>query len=98
VRFRGEKRSSERQEGVSDRAERRVMVEASPPASLEVVEADLLLQLLVVALDAPPQLRPVRISVHGDRRFRSMAITCFGRWRSPISEHGDHLFRRMTIA
>jgi hypothetical protein len=39
----------------------------------------------------------VRVSAHGDRAFRSMAITDFGPWRSPVSEHGDHPFRSMAI-
>jgi len=34
-----------------------VVVEASPRAALEVVEADFLLQLLIVALDTPTQFR-----------------------------------------
>jgi hypothetical protein len=38
---------------VSDAAERGVMVEASPCSAFEVIEADLLLELLIVALDAP---------------------------------------------
>src|SRR5512132_2084117 len=54
---RGGKRSMEREEPVGDRAEGRVVVEASPCSTLEVVEAELALELLVVALDAPAQLR-----------------------------------------
>ena len=37
-------------------AERGVVVKASPGAALEVVQAEFLLHLLVVALDAPTQL------------------------------------------
>ena len=57
VRLRGGKRPSEREEGVGDRAERRVMVKASPHSTFEMVEPDLLLEFLVVAFDPPTQLR-----------------------------------------
>src|SRR3990172_2989259 len=33
-----------------------MMMEASPPAALEMVEPELILELLIVALDAPAQL------------------------------------------
>jgi hypothetical protein len=33
-----------------------VVVEASPPSAFEVVQADLILELLVVPFDAPTQL------------------------------------------
>ena len=56
VALRGGKRSSEREECVSDRDESRVVVKAAPRAAFEVVEAQLGLHLLVVPLDAPPQL------------------------------------------
>lgn len=36
-----------------------VVVEAAPPATFEVVEAELALHLLVVALDSPTKLREV---------------------------------------
>lgn len=52
----GEKRSAEREEAVCDGAEAGVVVEAAPGSPFEVVEAKLLLQFLVVALDAPAQL------------------------------------------
>src|SRR5512133_1005703 len=42
---------------MSDGAERRMVVEAFPTPPLEVVEPDLLLEFLVVALDAPAELR-----------------------------------------
>lgn len=51
----GENLALNGQESVSDCAERDVMVKTAPGASLEVVEAYLLLQLLVVALDAPTE-------------------------------------------
>ena len=37
-------------------AKRGVMVEAAPAAALEVPEPEFLLELLVVAFDAPPEL------------------------------------------
>ncbi len=40
------------------------------------------------------RLRPEQVAGCG---FRSMAITDFGPWRSPVSAHGDHRFRSMTI-
>src|SRR3954466_9340835 len=45
------------QEAVGRDAQGGVVVEAAPAAALEVPEAQLLLQLLEVALDAPAQLR-----------------------------------------
>src|SRR5215813_12856493 len=44
------------QESIDRDAERRVMVKTSPSSSFEVTEPDLLLELLVIALDAPAQL------------------------------------------
>src|ERR1700694_5631647 len=44
------------QESVRRDAHRGMMVEATPPASFVVPEPDLLLELLIIALDAPPQL------------------------------------------
>src|SRR5215208_693407 len=45
------------QEGVGRDAQGRVVVEAAPAAALEVPQAELLLELLEVALDAPAQPR-----------------------------------------
>src|SRR5262245_49859668 len=44
------------QEGVGGDAEARVVVEAAPAATLEVIQAQLVLELLVVALDPPAEL------------------------------------------
>src|SRR3954447_706683 len=44
------------QEAIGCDAKRGVMVEAAPAAALEVPEPELLLELLVVAFDAPPEL------------------------------------------
>jgi hypothetical protein len=41
---------------MGDGAEGRVVVKAAPTSTLEVIEAQLLLQLLVIALDAPAKL------------------------------------------
>ena len=41
------------QESISGNAHRRVMMEPSPASSFEMTEPDLLLQLLIIALDAP---------------------------------------------
>src|SRR4051794_36439237 len=54
---RGKAAALGRQEGVRGDAQGRVVVEAAPAAALEVAEAQLLLQLLEVALDAPPKPR-----------------------------------------
>src|SRR3990170_867079 len=43
-----------------------MMMEAPPPAALEMVEPELVLEFLIVALDAPPQLREA--DEGGDRR------------------------------
>jgi hypothetical protein len=40
----------------------------------------------------------LRVSAHGDRVFRSVAIAGFGRWRSGVSLDGDHPFRTMAIS
>src|SRR4051812_6217221 len=44
------------QEAIGCDAKRGVMVEAAPAAALEVPEPEFLLELLVVAFDAPPEL------------------------------------------
>src|SRR6185436_20779781 len=44
------------EESVGRDRERRVVMESSPASTLVVVEADLLLQVLEVALDAPSEL------------------------------------------
>src|ERR1043166_7177154 len=56
-------------------AERRVMMEASPAPALEVIEPQLVLQLLIVAFDPPPQ--------HGELDELS---ACRRRWqrREPV--------------
>jgi hypothetical protein len=46
----------EREESVSDCAHGGVVVKATPRSALEVIEADFLFHLLVVALDSPAQL------------------------------------------
>ena len=56
VLLRGEKRSTDREESVSGGAEGCVVVKAAPGAALEVVQPNLVLHLLVVAFDAPPEL------------------------------------------
>ena len=43
-------------------------MEAAPGSTLEVVEPDLALELLVVAFDAPAQLHESRQLVFGSRR------------------------------
>jgi len=54
---RGKKRSAKSEEAVGDSTERRVVMKAAPGAAFEVVETELALEFLVVALDAPTQLR-----------------------------------------
>src|SRR5262245_41563521 len=54
------------EESVGCDRERRVVVESSPASAFVVVEADLLLQVLEVALDAPSELGSV--DERGDRR------------------------------
>src|SRR6188768_1536852 len=52
----GEKRSSHSEERVSRRAKRGVVMKTAPCAPLEVIEADLAFQFLIVPLNAPPEL------------------------------------------
>ena len=52
----GEKRPTEGEEGMGGRTERDVVMEASPGAPFEVIQAQLAFQLLIVALDPPAQL------------------------------------------
>jgi hypothetical protein len=54
--LRGKKSPPDCEESVRGGAESGVVVEASPGAALEVVEADLLFHLLIIALDPPAQL------------------------------------------
>jgi hypothetical protein len=60
---RGEKRPSKGEETVCDCAERSVMMKSSPGSPFVVVEAELLLELLIVALDAPAKLGQVHESL-----------------------------------
>ena len=52
-----------------------VVVEASPASAFEVVEADFLLEVLVVALDAPPELGQLDQAIEGDI-FRLIFDSC----------------------
>src|SRR5260370_38111341 len=51
------------------------MMEAEPAAAFEMSEADLLLEFLIVALDAPAQLSEVHQAMEGD---------AFGKGREPV--------------
>jgi hypothetical protein len=51
--LRGKKRPTKGEETVCHGAQRAVVMKASPRSAFEVVEAKLLLEFLVVALDAP---------------------------------------------
>src|SRR5512134_411601 len=53
------------EESVGRDRERRVVVEAAPTSSLVMVEANLLLQILEVALDPPAQLGGIDQRCHG---------------------------------
>ncbi len=54
------------QEAVSGDAECGVMVEAAPPAPFIITKAELLFELLIIALDPPPQFCPVDQPIKGD--------------------------------
>ena len=47
------------QEAVGGDAQRGVVVKTSPASPFIVAEADLLLQVLIITLDTPPQLRGI---------------------------------------
>jgi hypothetical protein len=51
---RGKNRPSNRQEGVGGSAKSGVVMKAEPGPTFEVVEPELPLEFLIVALDAPP--------------------------------------------
>lgn len=70
------------QEGIGRDVECGVMVESSPPSTFVMAEAEFLLQILIVALDAPPQLGG-RHQVGNPR--------CAGQRRQPV-------FRRLGLA
>ena len=53
---RGKSRPFGDKESIGRDAERRVMVKATPPASFIMAEPEFLLEILIVALDAPAQL------------------------------------------
>src|SRR5512137_2101836 len=63
--WRGE--ALDEQEAVRGDAQRRVMVEAPPTTALEMAKPQFLLELLVVALDAPTQLGQARQLLDGGR-------------------------------
>ena len=54
------------QEAIGCDAQRGVVMEAAPSAAFEMPEPDLLLELLIVALDAPAQLGHVHQRAEGD--------------------------------
>src|SRR5450759_154209 len=66
------------QEYVGRDAQRGVVMEAAPSAPFEMPESDLLLELLIVALDAPAQLGGVDQPAEGDL-FRKGREPVFGR-------------------
>jgi hypothetical protein len=47
-------------------AECGMMAEAAPPAPLIITEVEFLLQLLIIALDPPPQLCDIDQEIEGD--------------------------------
>src|SRR5258705_10885004 len=69
-------------------AQRRVVMETAPTASLEMPQAEFLLELLVVALDAPTQLGESHEffdrRVSGQRTQEILAWLDFGLW--PLDE------------
>lgn len=72
VGLRGEKRSLEDQERVSDGTQGGVMMESSPGAPFEVIEADLAFEVLVVSLDPPAPLHePHQLAKRGTLRQRA---------------------------
>ena len=100
TRLRGEKRSAERKEAVCDGAEAGVVVEASPCSPLEVVEPELLLHLLVVALDAPAQLGAAdELFQRGaDRERRQPELDRLGLSLRPCAEEPLELPRGLASA
>ena len=66
------------QESVGCNAQRGVVVEAPPTPAFKVSKPDLLLKLLIVALDAPAQFRCVDQITKGDV-FRKGRKPVFGR-------------------
>src|SRR3954470_23000786 len=54
------------QEAIGCNAKRGVMVEAAPAAALEVPKPEFLLELLVIALDAPPELGEFNQALEAD--------------------------------
>ena len=50
---------------VSGDTECRMMVEAAPPASVIIAKAEFLLELLIIALDPPPQLCQIDQTIEG---------------------------------
>src|SRR5437764_6615331 len=53
------------QEAVGGDTEGGMMVEAAPPAPFIIAEAELLLELLIIALDPPPQLCQIDQTIEG---------------------------------
>ena len=64
--FRGGKLALDSQETVGNRAESGVVVKAAPASPFIMAEADLLLELLIVALDPPAQLGKIDEAIEGD--------------------------------
>src|SRR5579862_8766399 len=63
------------QKGVGGNAQGGMVVKAAPTAALEIAEAKLLLELLIVALDAPAQLgEPYQLLARCVERQRAQEI------------------------
>jgi hypothetical protein len=74
--LRGENAALGDEESVCGDAERRVMVKAAPTSTLVVIEADLVLELLVISFDPPSALR-VRHKVRKHRVLRKVRKPVF---------------------
>src|SRR6185437_5888341 len=76
VTLRGNRTPLGDQESVSGDGKRRMVVEAAPSASLVVAESKLLLQILIITLDAPAQLGEIdqRLERRGRRQGREKVL------------------------
>src|SRR5690606_6476842 len=86
------------EESVSRYAQRRVVMKATPAASLVVIEPELLFELLVITLDAPTHLGGVRQVLHcrGRRQCRQPILQRLRIALRPLDQQPLFLMRRVA--
>ena len=84
------------QEAVGRDGQRRMVMKAAPSAALEMAQPNLLLELLIIALDAPAQFGDVDQAIEGDGVWERREPV-FGRLGLALRPLYQQPFRRMRL-